>query len=128
VLVADDQRDITEALRLLLKPEGYSTETVSSPPAVLAAIQAKQFDVVLIDLNYARDTTSGQEGLDLLAQIAAIDSTLPVIVMTAWGTVELAVEAMRRGARDFIQKPWDNARLLSTLRAQIELGQALRRT
>ena len=128
MLVADDQRDITEALRLLLKPEGYSTETVSSPPAVLAAIQAKQFDVVLIDLNYARDTTSGQEGLDLLAQIAAIDSTLPVIVMTAWGTVELAVEAMRRGARDFIQKPWDNARLLAILKTQAELSRALRQT
>jgi DNA-binding NtrC family response regulator len=128
ILIADDQRDIIEALRLLLKPEGFQIETASSPPAVLAAIQSKQFDLVLIDLNYARDTTSGQEGLDLLAQIAAVDSTLPVIVMTAWGTVELAVEAMRRGARDFVQKPWDNARLLATLTTQAELSRALRQT
>ena len=128
ILVADDQRDIIEALRLLLKPEGYQIEAVSSPPAVLAAIQSKQFDVVLIDLNYARDTTSGQEGLDLLAQIGAIDSTLPVIVMTAWGSVEVAVEAMRRGARDFVQKPWDNARLLAIIATQAELSRALRQT
>jgi DNA-binding NtrC family response regulator len=128
ILIADDQRDIIEALRLLLKPEGFQTETASSPPAVLAAIQSKQFDLVLIDLNYARDTTSGQEGLDLLAQIASVDSTLPVIVMTAWGTVELAVEAMRRGARDFVQKPWDNARLLVILKTQAELSRALRQT
>jgi DNA-binding NtrC family response regulator len=128
ILIADDQRDIIEALRLLLKPEGYQIEGVSSPPAVLAALQSKQFDLLLMDLNYARDTTSGQEGLDLLAQIAAIDSTLPVIVMTAWGTVELAVEAMRRGARDFVQKPWDNARLLVILRTQAELSRALRQT
>jgi DNA-binding NtrC family response regulator len=128
ILVADDQRDIMEALRLLLKPEGYQMETASSPPAVLAAIQSKQFDVVLMDLNYARDTTSGQEGLDLLGQIAAIDGALPVIVMTAWGSVELAVEAMRRGARDFVQKPWDNARLLAILKTQAELGRALRQT
>jgi DNA-binding NtrC family response regulator len=128
ILVADDQRDIIEALRLLLKPEGYQIEGVSSPPAVLAAIQSKQFDIVLMDLNYARDTTSGQEGLDLLAHIATIDATLPVIVMTAWGTVEVAVEAMRRGARDFVQKPWDNARLLTILRTQAELSRALRQT
>jgi DNA-binding NtrC family response regulator len=128
ILIADDQRDIIEALRLLLKPEGFQIDTASSPPAVLAAIQSKQFDLVLIDLNYARDTTSGQEGLDLLAQIVSVDSTLPVIVMTAWGTVELAVEAMRRGARDFVQKPWDNARLLATLTTQAELSRALRQT
>ncbi len=128
ILIADDQRDIIEALRLLLKPEGFQIETASSPPAVVAAVQSKQFDLVLIDLNYARDTTSGQEGLDLLAQIAAVDSTLPVIVMTAWGTVELAVEAMRRGARDFVQKPWDNARLLTILKTQSELSRALRQT
>jgi DNA-binding NtrC family response regulator len=128
ILIADDQRDIIEALRLLLKPEGFQIETASSPPAVLAAVQSKQFDLVMIDLNYARDTTSGEEGLDLLAQIAAVDSTLPVIVMTAWGTVELAVEAMRRGARDFVQKPWDNARLLVTLKTQAELSRALRQT
>ena len=128
ILIADDQRDIIEALRLLLKPEGFQIETASSPPAVLAAIRSKQFDLVLMDLNYTRDTTSGQEGLDLLAQISSADSTLPVIVMTAWGTVELAVEAMRRGARDFVQKPWDNARLLATLTTQTELSRALRRT
>jgi DNA-binding NtrC family response regulator len=128
VLVADDQRDVLEALRLLLKPEGYAIETATSPSAALRAIETSDFDVALMDLNYTRDTTSGQEGLDLLTQIAGIDATLPVIVMTAWGSVEVAVEAMRRGARDFIQKPWDNARLLSILRTQIELSSALRRS
>ncbi len=127
VLVADDQPDVLDALRLLLKAEGYKTETAASPRAVLKAMESSDFDVLLMDLNYARDTTSGQEGLDLLRRIQALDSALPVIVMTAWGSVELAVEAMRRGARDFIQKPWDNARLLSILRTQIELGQALRK-
>src|SRR5437870_7831580 len=127
VLIADDQPDVLEALRLLLKTEGYQIELVSSPAGVLNALDAREFDVVLMDLNYARDTTSGQEGLDLLSRIQAVDSTLPVVVMTAWGSVELAVEAMRRGARDFIQKPWENARLLSVLRKQIELGSALRR-
>ena len=126
LLIADDQRDVLEALRLLLKPEGFGVETASSPAAVLDSLASHEFDAVLIDLNYARDTTSGQEGLDLLSRIQAIDSTLPVIVMTAWGSVELAVEAMRRGARDFIQKPWENARLLAVLRTQIELGGALR--
>src|SRR5213594_3216122 len=127
VLIADDQPDVLEALRLLLKGEGYRMESAGSPAAILEAIDGDEFDAVLMDLNYARDTTSGQEGLDLLSRIQAIDSTLPVIVMTAWGSVELAVEAMRRGARDFIQKPWENARLLSVLRTQIELGSALRR-
>jgi DNA-binding NtrC family response regulator len=126
VLVADDQRDVLEALRLLLKAEGLDCETASSPAGALAALEARQHDAVLIDLNYARDTTSGQEGLDLLGRIRELDATLPVIVMTAWGTVDLAVEAMRRGARDFVQKPWDNARLLTTLRTQIALGRALR--
>ena len=128
LLIADDQRDVLEALRLLLKPEGFGVETASSPAGVLDSLASHEFDAVLIDLNYARDTTSGQEGLDLLSRIQAIDSTLPVIVMTAWGSVELAVEAMRRGARDFIQKPWENARLLAVLRTQIELGGALRRS
>jgi len=105
LLIADDQRDVLEALRLLLKPEGFVVETASSPAAVLDNLASREFDAVMIDLNYARDTTSGQEGLDLLSRIQAIDSTLPVIVMTAWGSVGLAVEAMRRGARDFIQKP-----------------------
>jgi DNA-binding NtrC family response regulator len=126
VLVADDQRDVLEALRLLLKGEGFAIETAASPPGVLAAVEKKDFDVVLIDLNYARDTTSGREGLDLLGRIQELDSTLPVVVMTAWGSVDIAVEAMRRGARDFVQKPWDNARLLVTLRTQIALGRALR--
>jgi DNA-binding NtrC family response regulator len=127
ILVADDQPDILEALRLLLKAEGYKTETVNSPEAILKALESRDFEILLMDLNYARDTTSGEEGLNLLKRIQAVDSTLPVVVMTAWGSVELTVEAMRRGARDFIQKPWDNARLLSILRTQIELGQALRK-
>jgi DNA-binding NtrC family response regulator len=126
VLVADDQRDVLEALRLLLKSEGMDCETASSPAGALAALEARQHDAVLIDLNYARDTTSGQEGLDLLGRIRELDANLPVIVMTAWGTVDLAVEAMRRGARDFVQKPWDNTRLLTTLRTQIALGRALK--
>ena len=127
ILVADDQPDVLEALRLLLKNEGYRIEAVSSPGAVMAAMEAFDFDLALIDLNYARDTTSGQEGLDLLARMQAIDSALPVVVMTAWGSVELAVEAIRRGAKDFIQKPWDNARLITIIRTQIELSDALRR-
>jgi DNA-binding NtrC family response regulator len=127
LLIADDQRDVLEALRLLLKPEGFVIEAVASPSGVLDALQSREFDAVLIDLNYTRDTTSGQEGLDLLSRIQASDSTLPVIVMTAWGSVDVAVEAMRRGARDFIQKPWENARLLSVLRTQVELSGALRR-
>jgi DNA-binding NtrC family response regulator len=128
VLIADDQPDVREALRLLLKGEGFRTETASTPAAVLEALESQEFDVVLIDLNYARDTTSGREGLDLLTRIQAIDSTLPVIVMTAWGSVEVAVEAMRRGARDFIQKPWENQRLLSVIRTQLELSRALRKS
>ena len=119
VLIADDQPDVREALRLLLKTEGIVTESVPSPEAVLSALELREFDVVLIDLNYARDTTSGKEGLDLLSRIQSIDGTLPVVVMTAWGSIELAVEAMRRGARDFIQKPWENERLLSILRTQV---------
>jgi DNA-binding NtrC family response regulator len=127
VLVADDQPDIREALRLLLKGEGFEIETVASPAAVISAIEAREFDGLLMDLNYARDTTSGQEGLDLLSNIRAKDSSLPVIVMTAWGSLELAVEAMRRGAKDFVQKPWENVRLLAILKTQIELSQALRK-
>ncbi|HEX5423668.1 MAG TPA: sigma-54 dependent transcriptional regulator [Candidatus Acidoferrales bacterium] len=128
VLVADDQSDIREALRLLLKGEGFETETVSSPAAVLSSLDTREFDALLMDLNYARDTTSGQEGLDLLTNIRSRESTLPIIVMTAWGSLELAVEAMRRGAKDFIQKPWENARLLAILKTQIELSQALRKS
>jgi DNA-binding NtrC family response regulator len=127
ILIADDQRDVLEALRLLLKNEGCQADTAGSPAAALHALEQREYDAVLIDLNYARDTTSGEEGLDLLARIHAADASLPVVVMTAWGSVSLAVEAMRRGARDFIEKPWHNERLLSILRTQIELGRALRR-
>jgi len=128
VLIADDQSDVVEALRLLLKAEGYRTATAQVPEGVVALLEREQADAALIDLNYTRDTTSGREGLDLLARIRALDPTLPVIVMTAWGSVEKAVDAMRLGARDFIEKPWDNARLLTTLRTQLELGRALRVT
>jgi DNA-binding NtrC family response regulator len=128
ILIADDQPDVLEALRLLLKGEGYQTESVSSPNAVIAALEIREFDCLLMDLNYTRDTTSGQEGLELLSQIQAIDAALPVVVMTAWGSVELAVEAMRRGARDFVTKPFENARLLAVLRTQIELSEALRKS
>jgi DNA-binding NtrC family response regulator len=127
VLIADDQPDVLEALRLLLKGEGFAIESATSPAGIAAALETRDYDVVLMDLNYTRDTTSGQEGLDLLARIQAIDAMVPVVVMTAWGTVDLAVEAMRRGARDFIQKPWDNARLLSIVKTQVELSAALRR-
>ncbi len=127
VLAADDQKDVLEALRLLLKPEGFELETADSPKGVLAAAESRELDVVLIDLNYTRDTTSGREGMDLLARLQALDPTLPVVVMTAWGSVDVAVEAMRRGARDFVQKPWENARLVATLRTQAELSRALRR-
>ena len=126
VLAADDQQHILEALELLLRPQGYEVETAQSPAAVREMLCSGPYDAVLIDLNYTRDTTSGQEGLDLLTEIVALDSTIPVIVMTAWGNVELAVEAMRRGARDFIQKPWENERLLTIVRTQIELHSALR--
>jgi DNA-binding NtrC family response regulator len=127
ILIADDQPDVLEALRFLVKGEGYQAEAVNSPPAAIDAVESRDYDAVLMDLNYTRDTTSGQEGLELLNRIQTLDSTLPVIVMTAWGSVELAVEAMRRGARDFIQKPWDNARLSAILKTQIELGRALRK-
>jgi DNA-binding NtrC family response regulator len=127
VLAADDQEHILEALDLLLRPEGYRVDKVRSPALVREALATTSYDAILIDLNYTRDTTSGQEGLDLLSQIVSLDATVPVIVMTAWGNVELAVEAMRRGARDFVQKPWENERLISILRTQIELHRALQR-
>lgn len=126
-LIADDQPDILEALRLLLKGEGFHTEAVTSPAEVIEALKHQNYDILLMDLNYARDTTSGQEGLDLLAHVQALDSTLPIVVMTAWGSIELTVEAMRRGVRDFVLKPWENARLLHILRTQIENGHALRK-
>ena len=127
ILIADDQPDVLEALRLLLKGEGVRIDSANSPVAVLDAVQSREFDAVLIDLNYARDTTSGEEGLNLLNRLHAHDPSLPVVVMTAWGSVEVAVEAMRRGARDFIQKPWDNPRVLAIVRTQVELSRALRR-
>ncbi len=127
VLVADDQPDVLEALRLLLKGEGFQIDTAASPSQTLAAAEQRDYDAALIDLNYARDTTSGREGLDLLGKLQSLDATLPVVVMTAWGSVDVAVEAMRRGARDFVQKPWENPRLLAILRTQVELGRALRR-
>ena len=128
ILIADDQPDILQALRLLLKGAGYGIETATSPASALAAAREKELDVVLMDLNYARDTTSGREGLELIPQIHAADPSLPIVVMTAWGSVESAVDAMRRGARDYVEKPWDNQRLLATLASQVELGRALRQT
>src|SRR5256714_2629965 len=128
VLIADDQADVLEALKLLLKGEGFDVETAASPRAVLAAVEARDFDALLVDMNYARDTTSGAEGLDLLTRIQALDGPPPVVVMTAWASIDGAVEAMRRGARDYVEKPWDNRRLLTTLRTQIELGRALRKS
>ena len=127
ILIADDQSDVLEALRLLLKGEGFGIESANSPAGIMAALETSDFDVVLMDLNYTRDTTSGQEGLDLLTRIRSNDPSTTVVVMTAWSTVDLAVEAMRRGARDFVQKPWDNARLLTILRTQVELSNALKR-
>jgi DNA-binding NtrC family response regulator len=127
VLVADDQPHILEAVELLLAPQGISVDCVRSPHLLLEALGQSDYDVLLMDLNYARDTTSGQEGLDLLARIREFDARLPVIVMTAWGNIDLAVESIKRGARDFIQKPWENERLISLVRVHAELHQALRR-
>jgi sigma-B regulation protein RsbU (phosphoserine phosphatase) len=125
-LIADDQPDVLAALRLLLKGAGYQTEAADSPAAVLAALQHQKFDLLLMDLNYARDTTSGKEGLDLISRIQALDHDLPIVVMTAWATIDLAVESMRLGVRDFVQKPWENSRLLGKLKAQIDYGRRLR--
>jgi serine phosphatase RsbU (regulator of sigma subunit) len=129
ILVADDQADVLEALRLLLKPHGCHVRTVSSPAAVIAALRESElpYDLLLMDLNYARDTTSGDEGLELVARVKAVDPHLPVVVMTAWSTVSLAVAIMREGVGDFVQKPWDNARLLETVRAQVAAGRHRRR-
>ena len=127
LLLADDQPDVLEALRLLLKPEGYTIETAASPAGALAAAESSEFDVAFIDLNYARDTTSGAEGLDLLKQLRRLDPTLGVVTMTAWASIELAVEAMRQGARDFVQKPWENQRFLAIVSTQLALTRALRR-
>ena len=127
VLVADDHGDVLQALHLLLKTEGYRVKGVSSPDALMNALARESFDVVLIDLNYTRDTTSGREGLELLSRIRALNRDVPVVAMTAWGSIELAVDAMRIGVDDFILKPWDNDQLLRHLRTQIEQGRAHRR-
>ena len=126
VLIADDQHTVLEALRLLLKSEGYRTEMATSPNGLMAALQSGDYDVVLLDLNYTLDTTSGREGLDLLSRIQALDDSLPLVVMTAWGSMDVAIEAMRRGASDFIQKPWDNRQVLATIQRQIERRHKLR--
>jgi DNA-binding NtrC family response regulator len=118
---------VLEALRILLKGEGYQTEAVTSLAGIFNALEKKEYALLLMDLNYTRDTTSGQEGLSAISKIQAIDGALPIVVMTAWATIELAVEAMKRGARDFVTKPWDNQRLLTIARTQIELASALRR-
>jgi DNA-binding NtrC family response regulator len=128
ILAADDQTDVLNALLLLLSDEGYEVTTARSPAEALERLEATDFDLAILDLNYTRDTTSGQEGLDLMERIKALDATLPVLLMTAWSSVAGAVEAMRRGARDYIEKPWDDERLLATVRTQVDLRRALRRS
>src|SRR6202522_1449899 len=127
VLAADDQQHVLEAIELLLRPQGYEVHTAKSPALVREALATGSYDALLIDLNYTRDTTSGREGLDLLSEIVSLDSGAAVIVMTAWANIELAVEAIHRGARDFIQKPWENERLLTIIRSQVDLRRALQR-
>src|SRR2546423_8632609 len=127
ILIADDQRDVLEALRILLKGEGYQTDAVTSLAGIFSALEKKDYALLMMDLNYTRDTTSGQEGLEVIPKIQEIDNTLPIVVMTAWATIDLAVEAMKRGARDFVPKPSDNERLLTIVRTQIELAGAFRR-
>jgi DNA-binding NtrC family response regulator len=127
ILIADDQRDVLEALRILLKGEGYQTDAVTSLAGIFSSLEKKDYALLMMDLNYTRDTTSGQEGLEVIPKIQEIDNTLPIVVMTAWATIDLAVEAMKRGARDFVPKPWDNERLLAIVRTQTELAGALRK-
>jgi len=128
ILVADDQPSVLDALKMLLRSEGFEVETVRSPEVVLESVTVHEYDALLLDLNYARDTTSGLEGIELMESIRAMDSQLPIIVMSAWGSINLAVEAVRRGARDFVEKPWDDDRLVSTLRTQAELYRAVRQS
>ncbi len=128
ILIADDQNDLLVALRILLKGAGYETDAVNSPAEILGRIEQQEYALVMMDLNYARDTTSGEEGLEIIPKIQALDPALPIVVMTAWATVDVAVEAMKRGARDFVPKPWDNDRLLTIVRTQIEFARALRET
>src|SRR5260370_3603203 len=127
ILIAEDQRDVLEALRIMLKGEGYQTEAVTWLAGSFNALEKKEYELLLMDVNTTRDTTSGQEGLSAISKIQAIDDTLPIVVMTAWATIELAVDEMKRGARDFVTKPWDNQRLLTIMRTQIELPSAHRR-
>src|ERR1700750_919626 len=127
ILIADDQNDVLEALRILLKGEGHQTDAVKSIAGIFNALEKTDYALLIMDLNYTRDTTSGQEGLEVIPRVQALDNTLPIVVMTAWATIDLAVEAMKRGARDFLPKPWDNERLLAVVRTQIELSSALRR-
>ncbi len=126
ILIADDQQDVVRALHMLLKANGYATESVSSPAELLEAIAHHEFDLILMDLNYARDTTSGREGLDLLTQLKAIEGVPPIVVMTGWATVGIAVEAMQHGVTDFVEKPWTNAKLLECLQKQVVLGRERR--
>lgn len=125
-LVADDQPHILEAIRVLLKSDGCDLEMVTSTEGIVRALAGREFDVLLMDLNYARDTTSGREGLDVLGRIRELDPTLPIVAMTAWSTIDLAVESMRRGVGDFVRKPWENDRLMATLRVQVERGKVRR--
>src|SRR5205809_5283144 len=127
ILIADDQPDVLEALRILLKGAGHQTDAVTSLAGIFNALEKKEYALLMMDLNYTRDTTSGQEGLEIIPRIQETDSTLPIVVMTAWATIDLAVEAMKRGARDFVPKPWDNERLMTIVRNQIELASALRK-
>jgi Response regulator containing CheY-like receiver, AAA-type ATPase, and DNA-binding domains len=127
ILIADDQPDVLEALRILLKGAGHQTDAVTSLAGVLNALEKRDYGLLMMDLNYTRDTTSGQEGLEVIPKLQEIDSTLPIVVMTAWASIDLAVEAMKRGARDFVPKPWDNERLLAIVRTQMELASALRK-
>src|SRR5579864_6522422 len=122
ILLADDQQDVLDALRLLLKGHGFTTEAVTSPADLLAAVSQREFDLLLMDLNYARDTTSGREGLDLLGQLKELENVPPIVVMTGWATIGLAVEVMQNGVGDFVEKPWSNTKLLEILNKQIALG------
>jgi phosphoserine phosphatase RsbU/P len=127
VLVADDQPDVLEALRWLLTGEGYEPQFVSSTEAVMERLREQAFDLLLMDLNYSRDTTSGREGLELIPRVRAHDASLPIVVMTGWGSIDTAVEAMRRGARSFVQKPWEDVTLLEIVQREITEARASRR-
>jgi DNA-binding NtrC family response regulator len=127
ILVADDQRDVTEALRLLLSMHDFGVVSAASPVEAVAAAAAQPLDAALIDLNYDKGRTTGEQGLELITALKKHAPALPVVVMTAWSSIDLALEAVRRGARDFVEKPWDESRLIAILRSQAELGRALRR-